>query len=166
MRRKTLAIAFLFLTGGIFLGQEPAANEKEVIDRFLTAWHKAAETADETVYFDSIADDGVFIGTDAGERWDKAAFLKFALPYFTERQSAWTFRASERHIYISADGRLAWFDEVLFSQSYWTSRGSGVLEKTGGNWGIKQYVLSFTIPNAVAREVKSVVSKHLPPETK
>jgi len=161
MRQIIILIVLLVFWGGILSAQEPASKEKELLDQFLTAWHKAAETADETVYFDSIAADGVFIGTDAGEIWNKEAFLKFALRYFTERDSAWVFRATERHIYLSADGRFAWFDEVLFSKSYWTSRGSGVLEKQGGKWRIKQYVLSFTIPNAASREVKAVVAKYL-----
>ena len=37
-------------------------------------------------------------------------------------------------------------------------RGSGVLEKTGEKWKIKQYVLSMTIPNDNVDEVIKVKS--------
>jgi hypothetical protein len=39
-----------------------------------------------------------------------------------------------------------WFDELIAT---WmgTCRGSGVLEKRGDSWKIKQYVLSVAIPN-------------------
>jgi len=37
-------------------------------------------------------------------------------------------------------------------------RGSGVLEKIGGKWKIKQYVLSATIPNEVIDEVTKIKS--------
>ena len=32
-------------------------------------------------------------------------------------------------------------------------RGSGVLEKIGGKWKIRQYVLSTTVPNDIIDEV-------------
>ena len=35
-------------------------------------------------------------------------------------------------------------------------RGSGVLEKIGGKWKIRQYVLSMTVPNEVVNEVVKV----------
>jgi len=36
------------------------------IDVLLTAWHKAAATADERLYFDSLAEDAVFMGQTPG----------------------------------------------------------------------------------------------------
>ena len=40
-------------------------------------------------------------------------------------------------------------------------RGSGVVEKINGNWKVKQYVLSMTVPNEV---VDKVVTEKAPIE--
>jgi ketosteroid isomerase-like protein len=141
-----------------------AAGEAEKtapeIDRFLSAWHRAAAVADAETYFASLAPGAVFLGTDARERWTKEEFQKWAAPYF-QRSSAWTFKASRRQIYISADGCTAWFDEDLVSPHYWPCRGSGVLEKIAGQWQIRQYNLAFTIPNEVTGTIKGLVEAAL-----
>jgi hypothetical protein len=38
-------------------------------------------------------------------------------------------------------------------------RGSGVLVKENGNWKIKHYVLSMTIPNDVSKQVIQIKSE-------
>ena len=72
---------------------EPSLEE---LGAFLDAWHEAASRADADVYLGSIADDGVFLGTDPSERWDKAAFSAYVLPYF-EAGRGWTYLPSNRH---------------------------------------------------------------------
>jgi hypothetical protein len=89
--------------------------------------------------------DAIFIGTDATENWNKKAFKAFAKPYF-DKGKAWNFTALERHIYFSNDKKTAWFDELLNTQMK-ICRGSGVLVLLKGQWKIKHYVLSMTIPN-------------------
>src|SRR5580692_1603200 len=42
--------------------------------------HDAAANADEARYFGHFAPEGVFLGTDASERWDVAAFRAYAHP--------------------------------------------------------------------------------------
>ena len=42
-----------------------------------------------------MTDDAVFLGTDATERWDTAAFKGYAQPHFDEGK-AWSFRATRR----------------------------------------------------------------------
>jgi ketosteroid isomerase-like protein len=129
------------------------------IDGLLTAWHHAAAVADEDTYFGLLAEDAVFLGTDASERWTKAEFEAAYLPYF-QRESAWVFVATQRRITLSQDGRTAWFDELLDSKSYWTSRGSGVLTRNEeGRWRLRQYNLAFTIPNAISKQVKALVEQ-------
>lgn len=127
------------------------ADEKQTINKLLDDWHAAAAKADHAGYFGKIADDGHYIGTDATENWDKKAFAAFAKPYF-DRGKAWDFKAVERNIYFSKDGKVAWFDELLDT---WMKgcRGSGVLEKQGKEWKIKHYVLSMTIPNEITDKV-------------
>jgi len=121
------------------------ADETKIINMLLDNWHTAAAKGDHNGYFGKIAEGGRYLGTDATENWDKKAFDAFAKPYFDKGQ-AWDFKALERNIYFSKDGRTAWFDELLDT---WMKacRGSGVLEKEGNEWKIKHYVLSMTVPN-------------------
>jgi hypothetical protein len=126
-------------------------NEEKIVNELLDNWHAAAAKADHTAYFGMLSTDSHYIGTDATENWDKKAFDAFAKPYF-EKGRAWDFKAVERNIYFSKDGKVAWFDELLDT---WMKgcRGSGVLEKEGKTWKIKHYVLSMTIPNEVTEKV-------------
>lgn len=124
---------------------------KTQVGTTLDAWHKAASEANYKNYFDAMADDAVFIGTDATENWNKAAFQYYAKPYF-DKGKAWSFTALERHIYFSEDKKTAWFDELLDTQMK-ICRGSGVLAFVNNQWKIKHYVLSMTIPNDNADEV-------------
>lgn len=136
-------------------------NEKAAIDKLLTNWHIAAANGDYNGYFGKIANDGIYIGTDATENWDKKAFEAFSKPYF-DKGKAWDFKAVERNIYFSKDGKTAWFDELLDT---WMKacRGSGVLEKDGKEWKIKHYVLSMTVPNDVTDQVIPLKAKYEDP---
>ncbi|WP_428223914.1 nuclear transport factor 2 family protein [Flavobacterium sp.] len=138
---KNITLLFLCWTG-IAFGQSKTMTE---INNLLDQWHKAAATAQFDMYFNALAEESIFIGTDATENWDKKAFMAFAKPYF-DKGKAWSFSALERHIYFSADKKMAWFDELLKTQMK-ICRGSGVLIKVGKEWKIKHYVLSMTIPN-------------------
>jgi len=134
------------------------ADETKAINTLLDNWHAAAAKADYNAYFDKIATDGHYIGTDAAEVWDKKAFSTFSKPYF-DKGKAWDFKALERHVYFSKDGKTAWFDELLDT---WMKacRGSGVLEKEGNQWKIKHYVLSVTMPNEVIDEIIPIKAKY------
>lgn len=120
-------------------------NEKASIHQLLDNWHRAAAEADFDLYFDTMDSLSVFIGTDAEENWDKKAFMEFSKPHF-DKGKAWAFTAIERNIYFSQQGDVAWFDELL---NTWMGicRGSGVLEQRNGQWKLKHYVLSVTVPN-------------------
>jgi ketosteroid isomerase-like protein len=150
-------LAALALLPAVAAARETAAQE---IDRFLTAWHKAAAVADAKTYFGSLAAGAIFLGTDARERWSKEEFQKWAAPFF-RRPSAWAFSASRRQVYLSADGSTAWFDEDLVSAHYWPCRGSGALEKIAGHWKIRQYNLAFTIPNEATAAIRPLVEAAL-----
>jgi hypothetical protein len=139
-----------------------AITEKEAINTMLDAWHKSASEATFDYYFKSMAKASVFIGTDASENWKKKDFKAFSKPFF-DRGEAWDFKPLERNIYISSDGKTAWFDELLDT---WMGvcRGSGVLVKTEDGWKIEHFVLSVTIPNedidaviAIKKERDSVI---------
>ena len=132
-------------------------NVKSEINLVLDNWHKAAAEANFNNYFNVMTEDAIYIGTDPTENWNKQEFIKFSIPYF-DRGRAWNFTALERNVYFSSDGKTVWFDELLNTQMK-ICRGSGVLvadEK--GNWKIKHYVLSMTIPNDNTDEVVKIKS--------
>ena len=133
-------------------------EETAAINTLLNDWHTAAAKADYNGYFGKIANDGHYIGTDATENWDAKAFAAFSKPYF-DSGKAWDFKALERNVYFSKDGKIAWFDEFLDT---WMKgcRGSGVLEKEGNEWKIKHYVLSMTVPNDATQQVLPLKAKY------
>ena len=137
---------FLILLSTMSCQQNPdLVLQKSKINGVLDQWHLAAAQANFDKYFGLMTDDAVFIGTDATENWQNQDFKKFAKPYF-DKGKAWSFKSIERHIYFSADGKLAWFDELLDTQMK-ICRGSGILKMENNNWKIAHYVLSMTIPN-------------------
>lgn len=129
--------------------------QHEDIHRFLDNWHRAAARADAKTFFESMAENSIYIGTDETERWTKQEFLSFAKPYF-DRGRAWDFKPYDRDIHVSADGQYVWFSELL---STWMGvcRGSGILRKSGERWLIEQYHLSVTVPNEIIRDFISLV---------
>jgi hypothetical protein len=118
--------------------------------------HLAASEADEARYFGHFTPNAVFLGTDATERWTVEAFRAYAHPHF-EAGKGWTYRMTERHVRVSEDGKVAWFDERLHNEKYGEVRGSGVLRRDE-RWRVAQYNLSFPIPNAIAKDVVGMIS--------
>lgn len=138
------AILFLFA----FCRQAPAAPAEELrkqVSNVLDSLHEAASKADGKAYFALYADDAVFFGTAKEERWPISEFRPYTLKRFSSG-TGWTYKATERNIYFSKDGRTAWFDERL-DHSAGEARGTGVLMLDGNKWKIVQYNLSFPVPN-------------------
>jgi hypothetical protein len=52
------------------------------IDSLLDAWHDAVATADEEVFFGSLWDDAVYLGTDPGVRWTKNELMEWSKAHF------------------------------------------------------------------------------------
>lgn len=127
---------------------------KDEIHQLVDQWHKAAAEANFSAYFELMAEDAIFIGTDAAENWNKKEFELYAKPHF-DKGKAWYFTALERHIFMDSTGEIAWFDELLDTQMK-ICRGSGVLIKVGNQWKIKHYVLSMTIPNETSKSVIAI----------
>ncbi|MBI5914693.1 MAG: nuclear transport factor 2 family protein [Bacteroidetes bacterium] len=127
---------------------EPAADVP-AIHRLMDAWHHAAAVADEDTFFGSMTPDGIYLGTDATERWLRDDMREWSKKYF-DQETAWAFTAHDRQVYLSSDGQTAWFEELLDT---WMGvcRGSGVLQKTSANggWKIRHYDLAVTVPNEV-----------------
>lgn len=157
MMKMTKWLVLLTFALCAFLSAESRDPVNE-IDLFLTAWHQAAAVADEKVYFGSMDDDFVFLGTDASERWEKKEFEAWGMKHF-QGDSAWVFKAHKRNITVSSDGKMAWFDELLDSKSYWLTRGSGVLSRTPSGWKLRQYNMALTIPNESVEQIRPFIEK-------
>ena len=116
--------------------------EKDLKDFFIKLDEITSKFDD---YFNFIADEGIFIGTDASERWSKAEFINFSKPYF-DKGKAWSFTSKEPTIRLNHDNKIAWFDEILDT---WMGpcRSSGVLRKNKDDWQLEHYQLSITIDN-------------------
>ena len=123
-------------------------EEKSLADTlhtFIDNWHKAAATADEDIFFGSMAADGIYLGTDASERWLRDTFQVWAKFAF-ERESAWSFKPYQRELYFSDNNKYVWWEEMLET---WMGpcRGSGVARFYEGRWQIQHYNLAVTIAN-------------------
>ena len=127
-------------------------NGDPSVHRTLDAFHQAASDADFDGYMGLFADDAVFLGTDATERWTRDEFAEYVAAAFG-RGRGWTYVATARWVSVSADGSTAWFDEKLENDNLGDTRGSGVLIRVDGEWRIAQYNLTIPIPNALAGEV-------------
>ncbi|WP_332033029.1 nuclear transport factor 2 family protein [Kaistella sp.] len=153
-----IAVLMLFFTFSLTLSAQNKGFyenvQKKNISKVLDDLNTFAATADYKNYFDLFAEESTFIGTDATEVWNKKEFMAWAKPFF-DKGKAWNFTSLKRSITFSKDGTYAWFDEVLDTQMK-ICRGSGVLEKIGGKWKIRQYVLSTTVPNEVIDEVVKI----------
>ena len=149
----TIFALTLFFTTSIFAQKKGFYEnvQKKNVSKVLDDLNLYASTADFTNYFNLYAEESTFIGTDANEVWNKKEFMAYSKPHF-DKGKAWTFTSLKRNITFSADGKYAWFDELLDTQMK-LCRGSGVLEKIGTQWKIRQYVLSMTVPNDVSKEI-------------
>ena len=155
MKKTFLLFAILFSFIGLCQNSKIDSN-KTTINTLLNNWHKPAAEAKFDAYFSYLGTDAIYIGTDATENWNVDQFKTFAKPYF-DKGRAWSFTALERNVFVSKDGNLAWFDELLDTQMK-ICRGSGVLKKENGQWKIVHYVLSMTIPNDAIDKVISLKS--------
>jgi hypothetical protein len=134
------------------------AEPKYVINEMIDNWHRAAATADEDVFFGSMTEDCVYIGTDKSERWLREEMKVWSAAFF-KRDKAWDFKPIEREVYLSDDGKLAWFNETL---NTWMGvcRSSGVVALVDDEWKLKQYHLSVTVPNDVVKDFIELVKKY------
>ena len=130
----------------------PPAEDQQPLWAVLDTFHGAAARADGATYFAQLTPDAVFIGTDASERWTVEELRAYAEPHFRQGKG-WLYQPLQRAVVFSPDRKVAWFDEQLFNESYGRTRGSGVLVLTPEGWKIAQYVLSFPVPNGLAKEL-------------
>ena len=117
----------------------------------------SAANADADIFFGSMADNAVYLGTQADEHWTKAEFVEFAKPYF-DRGKAWSFIPLERNIYFNEKADIVWFDELLQT---WMGvcRGSGVIALQNDSLKILHYNLTVTISNNLVGDFVELVKR-------
>ena len=135
---------------------KPASSPDAAVAALLDTLHASAARADEAAYFACFAQEGVFLGTDATERWTVPAFREYAHPLFAQGKG-WTYVPQVRHVDVDRGGRVAWFDEVLRNEKYGACRGTGVAVRTRDGWRIAQYSLTFLVPNDAAGAVVETI---------
>jgi hypothetical protein len=124
------------------------------VNAFVDAWHDDAAHA-RPAFFDKIASDGVYIGTDKSERWTREAFREWARPAFA-RPVAWAFTRLHRNVQFSPDRRFIWFDEQVRS-SMGILQASGVIRPAAGSFEMVHYQLSIAVPNDVMPQVTTTI---------
>lgn len=135
---------------------ETDAAYRQRIAAFLDEWHDDAAHS-RMRYFDKIAQNGVYIGTDKSERWTRDDFKQWAKPYFAQ-PSAWAFHAVKRNIAFSGDKTYVWFDEQLDTQMG-LCQASGVIQNTKEGLQILHYQLSLAIPNPLVEHLQGEIKE-------
>ncbi|UGQ46793.1 nuclear transport factor 2 family protein [Massilia endophytica] len=154
MKRLFIALALCAAAAGTFAQDSDAAFRQQV-NAFVDRWHDdAANTRPE--YFDKIAPQGIYIGTDKTEVWTRDEFKAWA-KRFWDRKKAWSFTAQKRNVYFSPDKKYVWFDEQLNTQMG-TCQASGVLLNTGNGFLIEHYQLSLAVPNSALGSVTKLIA--------
>lgn len=149
---KRLFLACCMLLCSLAAQADPAL--KRQVNAFVDRWHADAAHA-RPAFFDKIARDGVYIGTDKTERWRRDEFKAWARPHF-KRESAWAFKPLRRNVNFSQDRSIIWFDELLDTQMG-ICQATGVLRRKGKGFEIVHYQLSMAIPNVVAGQVTRLI---------
>lgn len=157
MRKFFFACCLLLVSvGAIAQPADVDAAYTKQINAFIDEWHEDAANA-RMAYFDKIARNGVYIGTDKTELWNRDEFKAWAKRFF-ERKSAWKFHSTKRNVYMSQDKKFIWFDELLDTQMG-PCQASGVIRKTDKGFEIEHYQLSIAVPNEVADKVTRTIKE-------
>jgi hypothetical protein len=154
---KRLILACCLLLSSLSASAEITdATLRQQVNAFVDEWHDDAAHA-RPAYFDKIAPDGVYIGTDKNELWHKDAFRTWSKKYF-DRKSAWVFKTIKRNVYASPDKQIVWFDELL-DTTMGVCQSTGVLRKTATGFEVEHYQLSMAVPNEVASQVTKTIKE-------
>lgn len=157
MKKFILSACIALFAMSAFAAPASEATTRAQVNAFIDAWHDDAAHA-RLAYFDKMAKDGIYIGTDKTELWNRDQFKAWAKRFF-ERKSAWAFKATKRNVYMSEDQKFIWFDELLDTQMG-VCQASGVIRKTAKGLEIEHYQLSIAVPNEVADKVTKIVREH------
>lgn len=150
---------FMSLLLPALLFAQNADSTIDSIDAVLDDYHDAAAHGDKTRFLGHMTENAVFMGTDEWERWPKNPdFTDYVDGRFKDG-SGWTYRSVAREIQLSDFSNVAWFDEVVFSETNGRFRGTGVLVLEQGEWKIAHYAMSFLVFNENWEDVIKLTKK-------
>ena len=118
--KKIFFLAFIALTS--CKSTKDLGSEKILINNILDNWHKDASNTNFENYFNAMAEESVFIGTDATENWNKKEFMAFAKPFF-DKGKAWNIL-----ILVILSVPLLYFELFLMKSSYYLTAGISLLK--------------------------------------
>lgn len=140
-------LLFLALLLPVIVAAENTGPNVEAVNRVLDDFHDAAAHGNKQRYLGHLSDDAVFMGTDEWERWPKhPEFHDYVNSRFKDGKG-WNYTSVERTIRFGKRSDIAWFDEVLYSETNGRFRGTGVLTLQSGKWKLEHYAMSFLILN-------------------
>ena len=151
MKSRTLLFSILLLP--LMAVADSTAADIEAVGEVIDDFHDAAAHGDKERYFSHLADDAVFLGTDEWERWPKHPDFDDYVDGRFKDGSGWNYKSVDRTISFNQRADVAWFDEVVFSETYGRYRGTGVLSLQSGQWKLEHYAMSFLILNENWEEV-------------
>ena len=152
-------LVFLALLFPLFGAADNSTADVQAIGAVIDDYHDAAAQGDRDRYLGHLTEDAVFMGTDEWERWPKQPeFTDYVGSRFKDG-SGWNYKSVERNIRIATSADVAWFDEVLYSESNGRFRGTGVLTLEDGKWRLAHYAMSFLILNENWDEVIELTRK-------
>jgi len=93
-------------------------------------------------YFSHLTDDAVYLGTDEWERWPKHPDFDDYVDGRFKDGSGWIYKSVDRTIRFNDRSDVAWFDDVLYSETNGRIRGTGVLTRQSGQWKLEHYAMS------------------------
>ncbi len=138
---------------------EDTASNIEAVGKVIDDFHDAAAHGDQERYLGLLTEHAVFMGTDEWERWPKYPdFSEYVDGRFNDG-TGWNYRSVERSIRIGERSDIAWFDEVVYSETNGRFRGTGVLTRDSGQWKLEHYAMSFLILNENWDEVIELTRK-------
>jgi len=95
-----------------FAQQKPREDPQAAVAAVLSDFHRAAAEGDGARYLGHLAPDAVLFGTDPEEHWTHDEYVALLEPLFAQGLRFENVPV-EQHVFLSARGDLAWFDEVL-----------------------------------------------------
>ena len=150
---------FLSLLIPALVSAQASSPTLAAIDAVLDDFHDAAAHGDKTRYLGHMTEDAVFMGTDEWERWPKNPDFRDYVDSRFKDGSGWNYRSIEREVQLSEFANVAWFDEVVFSETNGRFRGTGVLVLDQGVWKIAHYAMSFLVFNENWEDVIKLTRK-------
>lgn len=154
--QQLLFLALLLPLTGI---AEDTRSDSDAVGEVIDDFHDAAAHGDKERFFSHLTDDAVFLGTDEWERWPKYPDFDNYVETRFKDGSGWTYRSVDRSIRFNERKDVAWFDEVVFSETSGRIRGTGVLTRQSGRWKLEHYAMSFLIFNENWEEVIELTKK-------